>query len=158
MNFLKDVYLLDNQVSHERILISIAIIICALVIGYNAFFIPDISEPTVVYIDEDSQNTSSEMSDKDIEAAEEYEPSNLSVNSSSVSGTAASSEPGRGLVNINTASTAELESLSNIGNAYANRIIDYRNNNGNFNSIEEIMNVKGIGEKTFEKIKNNICV
>lgn len=149
---------MDEQVSHERILISIAIIICAFVIGYNAFFIPDINEPTIIYIDEDSQNTSSEMSDKDIEAAEEYEPSSPSANSSSVNNTVASSEPARGLVNINTASTQELESLSGIGNVYANRIIDYRNTNGNFNSIDEIMNVKGIGEKTFEKIKNNICV
>lgn len=63
-----------------------------------------------------------------------------------------------GLININTATTSELDSLDGIGATYAQRIIDYRNANGGFKSIDEIKNVKGIGDKTFEKIKDRICV
>ena len=61
-------------------------------------------------------------------------------------------------VNINTASSEELERLSRIGKAVAKRIIDYRKTHGGFANKEEIMNVKGIGKKVFEDIKNNICV
>lgn len=64
----------------------------------------------------------------------------------------------QGKVNINTASVSEFDSLSGIGPAYAQRIIDYREENGAFGSIEEIINVVGIGESTFEKIKDQISV
>ena len=72
--------------------------------------------------------------------------------------TPAVSQPVAGVVNINTATVAELDTLSGIGPVYAGRIIDYRNANGGFKSPEEIMNVKGIGEKTFEKFKNKITI
>lgn len=61
-------------------------------------------------------------------------------------------------VNINTASLEELDSLPGIGPVYAQRIIDYRQSNGGFKSIEEIQNVKGIGSKTFEKLKDRITI
>ena len=62
------------------------------------------------------------------------------------------------IVNINTASALELTALSGIGDATAEKIIEYRNANGKFQSIEEIKNVKGIGEAKFNKIKANISV
>jgi competence protein ComEA len=62
------------------------------------------------------------------------------------------------LININTASQAELESLPYIGPALAGRIIEYRETNGPFESIEEIIEVYGIGQKTFERIKDLITV
>ncbi len=61
-------------------------------------------------------------------------------------------------ININTASATELQLLNGIGEVKSNAIIAYRNTNGPFNSIEEILNVSGIGEKTFEKIKDYITV
>lgn len=61
-------------------------------------------------------------------------------------------------ININTATVAELTTLKGIGDAYAQRIVEYREANGPFTSIEQIKEVKGIGEKTFESIKDQITV
>ena len=57
------------------------------------------------------------------------------------------------LLNINTASTEELQTLPNIGEATAQRIVDYRTQHGNFTSVDAIQNVKGIGAKTLEKLR-----
>lgn len=62
------------------------------------------------------------------------------------------------LVNINTATQAELETLTGIGSSTALKIINYRKENGKFKTIEDIKNVSGIGEAKFEAIKNEICV
>ncbi len=61
-------------------------------------------------------------------------------------------------ININTATLEELKTLSGIGDAKANAIIEYRTKNGNFKSIEDLMNVSGISESLFSKIKENITV
>ena len=62
------------------------------------------------------------------------------------------------LVNINTAGAEELMRLKGIGEKTAEKILEYRKENGNFTSGEEIMEVKGIGEKKFEEIKDYIVV
>ena len=63
-----------------------------------------------------------------------------------------------GKVNINMAESAELQTIPGIGPSKAQRIIEYRQSNGNFSSIEDIQNVSGIGSKTFESIKDYITV
>lgn len=63
-----------------------------------------------------------------------------------------------GKININTASASQLDLLPGIGATYAGRIIEYRNSHGGFKSIEEIKNVKGIGDKTFEKLRDQITI
>lgn len=71
----------------------------------------------------------------------------------------ASSEPsGSGKININTAGKEDLMELPGIGESRADEIINYRNEHGGFESIEDIMNISGIKEKMFEKIKDYIEV
>ena len=61
-------------------------------------------------------------------------------------------------VNINTASPSELEALPGIGPAKAKAIVDYRQQHGAFKSVEELKNVKGIGEGIFSKLKAEATV
>jgi competence protein ComEA len=61
-------------------------------------------------------------------------------------------------VNLNSASAADLESLPGIGAKTAERILEYRQKNGPFKKIEDLMNVKGIGEKNFLKLKARLTV
>lgn len=76
----------------------------------------------------------------------------------SETGAAGTSIDENGLVNINTASEGELGSISGIGAGKAAAIVQYRQENGSFTSIEDIMKVSGIKEGTYEKIKDKITV
>ena len=62
-----------------------------------------------------------------------------------------------GKININSADVTELMQLDGIGEALSGRIIEYRETNGEFGTIEEIMKVSGISEKKFALFKDNIC-
>ncbi len=117
---------------NEKILISIGLIMFAMLIGYNAFFTPKM--PSVV------QNSGDIIADKHKKDSDQKASKNYKIN-------------------LNTASEEELiENLDGIGPAMAKRIIEYRETNGGFSSIEELMNIKGIGEKRFEKLKNSVTV
>ena len=61
-------------------------------------------------------------------------------------------------VNLNAATVAQLETLPGIGRATAERIIEYRQKNGGFKKAEDLMNVRGIGEKNFLKLKPLVTV
>jgi competence protein ComEA len=61
-------------------------------------------------------------------------------------------------LNLNTATVAQLETLPGIGGATAKRIIEHRQKNGGFKKVEELMNIKGIGEKSFLKLKPLVTV
>jgi len=61
-------------------------------------------------------------------------------------------------ININYATQSELESLSGIGPSMAAKIINYRDKNGEFTTVEDIKNVPGIGDSKYEAIKDDICV
>ena len=77
---------------------------------------------------------------------------------SSSSGSSDASSGGSGLVNINTADETLLMTLPGIGEAKAKSIISYRQENGAFGKVEDIMNIPGIKQAVFEKIKDAICV
>ena len=69
-----------------------------------------------------------------------------------------STTSGDELVNINTADETELQKLYRVGPAIAKRIVEYREQNGKFQTVEDIKKVRGIGQKTFEKMKDKITV
>jgi competence protein ComEA len=63
-----------------------------------------------------------------------------------------------GLVNLNTATTADLETLPGIGPALAQRILDFREQNGGFHKLEDLLEVPGIGTKKFEALRDHVTV
>lgn len=90
-----------------------------------------------------------------VDAQQVYVPREGEVSSS------ASSEGGPGatqLINVNVATAEELESLPGIGEVIAQRIIDYREENGPFASVDDLVNVSGIGEATLEEIRDLVTV
>lgn len=84
-------------------------------------------------------------------------PNNESVISDTITNNS-SNDSKDGIININSASLSELQNINGIGEVKAQSIIDYREKSGGFKSIEDIKNVEGIGDKTFEKIKDKISI
>lgn len=80
------------------------------------------------------------------------------IETAKADGNTGASSSASGLVNINTASESELGSISGIGAGKAAAIVKYREENGSFASVEDIMKVSGIKEGTYEKIKDKITV
>jgi competence protein ComEA len=82
----------------------------------------------------------------------------LHVSAQQTSGGRSAAKAPAGVVNINTASAAELQGLPGIGAKTAARIVEYRTKNGPFKKPEDLMNVRGVGEKNFLKLKAQITV
>ena len=86
----------------------------------------------------------------------------LSLASSSFAQSSAGTRPAAAkpavVVNVNTASAAEFEALPGVGAKVAARIVEYRQKNGPFKKIEELMNVQGIGEKSFLQFRGQLTV
>lgn len=61
-------------------------------------------------------------------------------------------------VNLNTATVEQLQSIPGIGPAIATRVVEYRTKVGKFSKVEDILNVKGIGEKMFDKVKDRLTI
>jgi competence protein ComEA len=70
----------------------------------------------------------------------------------------AAAAPSKPVINLNTATLEQLETLPGIGRKTAERILEYRTKSGSFKRIEDLMNVKGIGEKSFLKLKPLVAV
>lgn len=103
-------------------------------------------------------NTSSTSSSKESYQIDEATKNNISIITSSNSETTTSQDTTSKLININTASAQELTSLPGIGETKANNIVSHRTENGYFKTIEDLKNVSGIGDATFEQLKDYITV
>lgn len=119
----------------EKIIVVLALVVCMLVIGYAAKL------KSYKPVEQEIGKTKADR----IENIVSLQDSLFTV-----------TEFEFGKVNINTASVSQLQRLEEIGEKRAQDIVDYREQNGPFTNLEDIMKVSGIGEKTFEKIKENI--
>ncbi len=140
----------------ESWVIGVTLVMFSLSSLATFFHMPKLNDTVIIYSSssaesETSSKVSSENTQSRISSSElEYLLGALGRTPSSANDNIS------GKININTANVELLMELNGIGEVKANAIIEYRTNYGDFASLEEIMNVKGIGEKTFEKIKDYI--
>lgn len=138
---------MDRDARQVRWLLAIAVFLCALIIGYNVLFVPQVTLNTIVRTDISSAviryKISSNVKQDENSQQETYEPEPVVK---------------APLVNINTADAELLQTLPSIGPAVAKRIIAYRESVGAFQTKEELMQVGGIGEKAFEKLQDFITI
>ena len=119
----------ERKIPAEKIILVFAAFVFGSMFIYNAFFIPEV--PAEIYNSGDIHF--------------ENPKTNL--------------EKINGKVNLNTAKREELiQGIPGVGEKIANRIVSYRETYGEFKNIEEIMNIKGIGEKLFKNMKDYITV
>jgi len=85
-------------------------------------------------------------------------PSHAGAAQQKVAAQTAAKPAATNIININTASAGELDGLPGVGAKTAARIVEYRQKNGPFKKVEELMNVRGVGEKNFLKLKPQITV
>lgn len=124
--------------SPDNVLLGIALFLLSGVILYNVFT----TEPSAVAVSE-SDGTTALVSVSETTSGEVVTTAEAVTESK---------------ININTATAEELETLKGIGPAKAEAIVSYREQNGPFSSVEELVNVTGIGEKTLANIRDKITV
>ena len=115
----------------------------------------DLSNINLAYILEDGEKI---YIPKKGEEIPENNSSSMLSPSTSVTSSSSSSTKNTSKVNINKATEAELETIPGIGPSTALKIINYRNENGKFKSIEDVKNISGIGDAKYEKMKNYITI
>jgi comEA protein len=104
------------------------------------------------------ENILKDFKDKTQEIEAEYNNINRDSVSTEKSHSFAAKQKFVGKININTASSEDLQTLAGIGPATASKIIEFRRSNGLFENIEALQKVRGIGPKKFEKLKPNITI
>ena len=125
---------MDRESAQIKFLMGVTLLLAALIVVYNAFYIPDAVSFTQISTD---GSQSEELESGQTEKEEQKNP---------------------GKVPINRADETELDTLPGIGPALAKAIVEYREENGGFSSLEELMEVPGIGEKKFAELKDLISL
>jgi len=115
-------------------------------------------EDVIIIYSNDDYNKIKEVYDKKIDYCHSDDNDSCVEDVVSINNKDDNANNGNSIININEASIDELTTLPSIGEAKAKKIIEYRQINGEFNSIEEIKNISGIGDNIFEKIKDYIKV
>lgn len=130
----------------EKILIAVALLLLVGIVIFDAVTASTAYPSKVTYVVSEGAVSEAAVS------------ANTSANASQTASDPSAVEDASLCININTATVEELQQLPGIGAVKAAAIIEYREINGDFVSIEEIMEVNGIGEKTFEKIRAYIVL
>jgi len=120
-----------REIVSKNVLFIAALVIAVILVGYNVFLVPR-GDALEVNVGENSELKSSESEESSFEESEDK------------------------IININTADAEELETLPGIGPATAAKIIEYREKVGIIRSVDELLNVSGIGEKKLEAIREMI--
>lgn len=154
----------------ERVLFALVLVLFGAIVLINTINTGDFN-PTVEYISHNSDenvltenktNSTSSLSEGSTEStstsSSEETQSEAAATTSVASTTTVVSNSQAIIVNVNTASIEQLTQLNGIGEIKAKAIIDYRTANGNFETVDELLYVSGIGEKILEKIRGNITV
>lgn len=160
-----------SEKRHELYLIAFALVSAAVLILYIAFDSPQLNAMEIPANHnaafEDSQDEESGLvQTQPFEADTALQPEANETDEQDMqtgavvakSQSAAAAPKYSGPVNINTATKEQLMTLNGIGEVKAAAILEYRRENGSFYTVDELMNVKGIGEKTLEKIRGNITL
>lgn len=154
--------------NRNRFLIMIGVltaVCCLLLVFYNFYTMPPYG-PAVLQVNNSAvpssggSHTSSAASKAESVVSEESEPNAAPPGISSSGALPAAQVSGSSLapIHLNTATAAQLEALPSIGPTLAQRIVDYRTQNGPFTTIDELDNVKGIGPATIDKLRNYLIV
>lgn len=142
-----------SEKKHELYLISFALILTAALLLYNVFNTPNMNAVEII-----AGYTTTVQSVQVYENDISSDTQSSATKNTAAEAAAAQDDSQGSLININTATIEELMTLTGIGEVKAQAIIDYREENGNFVSVDDLLNVKGIGEKTLEKIRDSVIV
>lgn len=147
-----------NQFIEKLILFIIFMMFAGLVVGFAMWsnYLP--MESAVGSVESLQFTTSSKVQSSILSDASSVNGASMSSVVSGQHQTTPSAPSQSSKININTATLDELDTLPGIGPSKAKAIIEYRESTSMFYYIEDILNVSGIGEKTFEQIKDLICV
>lgn len=147
--------------AEEKALIAAALFMCALIVCFNAFdsaYIGKLSinsERPVNHVISSPGTESSVMSEEALLSSPSVQAETEIESVPAVSG----AEVQDGVINLNTATADQLaDFLPGIGEVKAKAIVEYRENIGGFTSVSQLLNVKGIGQKTYDKIKSYCTV
>lgn len=127
-------------------------IIIAIVVTIICFFADNSATSTIVLNGAPSASSEAESN------AGTAQVNSVSGKTNSGTASAANQRNNSALININTATAEQLTSLNGIGEKKAAAIVEYRQKHGEFTTVDELVNVSGIGEKTLENIRNSITV
>lgn len=160
-----------SEKRHELYLIAFALVSAAVLILYIAFDSPQLNAMEIpanhnAAFDDSQDEESGLVQTQPLEAGDASQPEENETDAQDMQTGAVVAKPQSaavapkysGPVNINTATKEQLMTLNGIGEVKAAAILEYRRENGSFYTVDELMNVKGIGEKTLEKIRGNITL